>query len=386
MLRVLKVRGDDALSQVVTLDNGWIEIRGAVIAKAGVLEYQRGDGETVRELRDPEVMHTPEALASYEGRPVLLHDHPTDERGLVTLLDSKNSERIARHGALHNVRASTAYDPDLDAEVPVTRADVLLETATAIQAARNGVRGWSVGYGTDTDATPGDWNGERYDVRQTDDKGNHLVLTANPRAGRITEFRFDTADAVTTGAVTKGDATMEDEKKDKKPAEGMDERLDAILARLDEMGAAQKDLEKRMDAYDDPDKDKGDMDDDEEGKGDMEAMDDEEETTAKGDTLAGDLLDAVDQARRHVGADYSPKGKTLAAVRGDTVKAITGEDVRGQSSAYIAGAYNAALKTVNLNAKAAAATRGDASNSKANNPTALTGKAKAAAWYQGARD
>ena len=150
MLRIVVSRADDAEATIT--DEGWLEIKDAVIARAGVLEYRLGDGRILRELRDPSVIHTEEALASYEGRPVLLSEHPKDKEGRVTLATEENTKNLPVIGSLRNVRASVATDSTGKTH-QVTVADVLIWHPDGIRAARQGVRGFSVGYRTKVQLT-----------------------------------------------------------------------------------------------------------------------------------------------------------------------------------------------------------------------------------------
>ena len=47
-----------------------------------------------------------------------------------------------------------------------------------------------MGYRTKVEMSPGVFDGEAYDTRQAADLGNHLVLTATPRAERSQSFAW----------------------------------------------------------------------------------------------------------------------------------------------------------------------------------------------------
>ncbi|NCW70513.1 MAG: DUF2213 domain-containing protein, partial [Marivivens sp.] len=120
---------------------------------------------------------------------------PRDAAGRVTLATEENTAQLPVIGSLRNVRASTATDSSGKTH-QVTMADVLIWDSAGINAARQGVRGFSVGYRTKVEMSPGVFDGQAYDTRQAADLGNHLVLTATPRAGEITEFRMDSLTAI----------------------------------------------------------------------------------------------------------------------------------------------------------------------------------------------
>ena len=391
MIRLILGRFDDAVAKVT--DEGWLEISDAIIARAGVLSYRLGDGSELRELRDPEVIHSDEALASYEGRPVLLGQHPQDAQGRVTLASDDNTASLPVIGSMRNVRASTQeHEGKTHA---VTKADVLIWHPDGIKAAREGVRQWSVGYRTAVARKGGEYEGEEYDAVQLADVGNHLVLTANARAGDITEFRMDSVDAVqilqkgdeptsqggprmasyelqgTTGEMS--DALVPLVDAEIKRADDLAEELRILQAKHEELMAELAKLEAQIGEEGDEDKDK----------------DEEEMDSAKGDAidiepLVQARLQLIDESRKVLGSAYDYKGKLPAQIRADAVTAaIPGVDLDGMTEEQVIGAYLVALKSgqTSKGAKTLAdASRGDTTTITTKTQK-LTGRAKAMAWY-----
>ena len=391
MIRLILGRFDDAVAKVT--DEGWLEISDAIIARAGVLSYRLGDGSELRELRDPEVIHSDEALASYEGRPVLLGQHPQDAQGRVTLASDDNTASLPVIGSMRNVRASTQEHEGK--EHAVTKADVLIWHPDGIKAAREGVRQWSVGYRTAVARKGGEYEGEEYDAVQLADVGNHLVLTANARAGDITEFRMDSVDAVqilqkgdeptsqggprmasyelqgTTGEMS--DALVPLVDAEIKRADDLAEELRILQAKHEELMAELAQLESQIGEEGDEDKDK----------------DEEEMDGAKGDAidiepLVQARLQLIDESRKVLGSAYDYKGKLPAQIRADAVTAaIPGVDLDGMTEEQVIGAYLVALKSgqTSKGAKTLAdASRGDTTTITTKTQK-LTGRAKAMAWY-----
>ena len=393
MLRIVVSRADDAEARVT--DEGWLEIKDAVIARAGVLEYRLGDGRVLRELRDPSVIHTDEALASYEGRPVLLAEHPRDAQGRVTLATEENTKDLPVIGSLRNVRASTATDKDGKTH-QVTVADVLIWDSKGINAARQGVRGFSVGYRTKVQMTPGTFDGEAYDTRQAADLGNHLVLTATPRAGEITEFRMDSLAAIadttarTPSPLTGGPhmATYTLRGTEGEVSDNLIEVLDAELKKADDMAAEMEALKAERDALAkriaemeeqkmEPEADMHGKDKDKE----EEKMEGDSQTiTEKVDALVQEMLSLIDESRAILPKSYSFTGKAPAEIRADAISAaVPGMDLTGMTEAEIKGAYLVALKTPSqpspANKTLAEATRGDSKKKE------LSAREKALSWY-----
>ena len=391
MIRIVTERADDAEASIT--DEGWLEIKGAVIARAGVLEYRLGDGRKLRELRDPDVIHTPEALASYEGRPVLLAEHPRDNTGQVTLATEENTDSLPVIGSLRNVRASTASGDDGKTH-RVTVADVLIWHPDGVRAARHGTRGFSVGYRTAVQMSPGVYDGEKYDTRQAADIGNHLVLTSTPRAGDITEFRMDSGDAIahtTTGTPSsmKGGphmATYNLRGTEGEVSDNLTAVLDAEVKKADDMAAELESLKAERDALSQriAEMEKGE-DPAEMPEADMSMKEEKEEEEARGDVasqveaLVQERLSLIDESRSVLPKSYSFSGKLPAEIRADTISAVIPDlDVTGLSEEEIKGAYMVALKTPSTTSKSnkslAEATRGDSK-------VKLGAREKALRWY-----
>lgn len=348
-LRILTVQGDDA--RAVTTPEGWIEIKGAVIARAGVLEYVTGQGDVFKELRDPEVIHSAEALQSYEGRPVLLGSHPMTATGSVTLADESNIEGLPVIGSLRNVRADVATD-SAGNRYRVTRADVLIWDPSGIRAAREGVRQFSVGYRTAVDMTSGVFEGMKYDGRQVSDLGNHLVMTSSARAGDVTEFRLDATDAVCV--MTKGVGDMATYRIGENEGEVADDLLPLLVARdsaFEElqtemetikaehgrMTARIAELEAQLSEGDMSDKDK-DKDPDDDMKGDAVDL----------DARINERVSLVDSARQVIGTEYDWSGKSDREIRADTISAVIPSiKTTGLTEDEIKGAYMVALANNN---------------------------------------
>ena len=394
MLRIVVTRVDDA--EAVITDEGWLEIKEAVIARAGVLEYRLGSGETLRELRDPEVIHTEEALSSYEGRPVLLAEHPKDKDGRVTLATEDNTQELPVIGSIRNVRASSAKDKD-GKEHQVTIADVLIWHPDGIEAAKRGVRGFSVGYRTKVQMSPGTFEGESYDTRQSEDLGNHLVLTATPRAGDVTEFRMDSMSAVAdqTGErpspLTKEPqmATYSLKGVEGAVSDNLIEVLDNELKKADDMAAELESLKAERDELAERisklEQDHSEMK--EEPEADMKMEEEEEEEKMEGDSiqskveeLVQERLTLIDESRAILPNSYSFSGRLPSEIRADTISAVIPDvDVTGLSEEEMKGAYLVALKTPRTPGMAskhlAEATRGDTKKKE------TSGRQKALVWY-----
>jgi len=162
----------------------------AHLTRAGILEYRRADGTTIRELRPESEVFSPKSLATLRAAPVT-DLHPTE------MISPANVRKLSIGIVSEDVRA----DGELVA------ASVTVQDADAIAAVERGERREiSAGYRCRIDATPGKWRGQPYDQIQRDISYNHCALGPRNwgRAGRDIALRIDAA----AGDDTPPDATV----------------------------------------------------------------------------------------------------------------------------------------------------------------------------------
>lgn len=152
---------------------GYLLCRDAALGRTGVMRYLPeevdGDvtdgfeGDEVLVYRDDAEVFAPEALASFEGKPLTL-DHPAED------VCPENWAELAK-GTVNNVRRGTGAASDL------VLADILVTDAEAIAAIEDGLRELSCGYDADVEPIrPGVG-------RQRNIRGNHVALVGQGRAG-----------------------------------------------------------------------------------------------------------------------------------------------------------------------------------------------------------
>ena len=152
---------------------GYLLCRDAALGRAGVMRYLPEEvsdditegfaGKEVLVYRDEAEVFAPEALASFEGKPLTL-DHPDED------VDPENWAELAR-GIVTNVHRGTGPASDL------VLADILVTDAEAIAAIEGGLRELSCGYDAEVERIrPGVG-------RQTHIRGNHVALMDHGRAG-----------------------------------------------------------------------------------------------------------------------------------------------------------------------------------------------------------
>lgn len=158
---------------------GWLRADG-YLARTGVQEYRKEDGSVTRELRTPEEVFHPDALASFGMVPLTL-EHP---RGPVT---AANWRSLAV--------GTTGEEPKRDGDF--VHAPLAVTEPAAIRDLETGARvELSCGYTCDVVAEPGEWNGLKYDAVQKNIRGNHVAIVSKGRAGPQVRVRLDAADAI----------------------------------------------------------------------------------------------------------------------------------------------------------------------------------------------
>jgi uncharacterized protein len=153
----------------------------AYLTRVGVLEYRRADGTVVRELRPRDEVFRAQSLATLSAAPVT-DLHPTK------MVSPENVRELS----IGHVSDTVKADGNLVA------AHVTIQEAAAIAAVEAGKRReLSCGYACRIDATPGVYEGERYDQVQRDITYNHVAIGPRNwgRAGRDVALRVDAADS-----------------------------------------------------------------------------------------------------------------------------------------------------------------------------------------------
>ena len=173
---VLRYDRASPLSKPVRLPNGFVRAEG-YLTRAGIFVYRDAKGNTVRELRPPEEVMHPDALASFALVPVT-NEHPPEA------LTADNAKQYS----VGSVSESVAPEGDK------VRATLMITDADAIAALDAGRSELSCGYTADVVIEPGTWQGQRYDAKQTNIRGNHVALVDAGRAGPTCSIRMDATD------------------------------------------------------------------------------------------------------------------------------------------------------------------------------------------------
>jgi hypothetical protein len=190
----------------------------ANLSRIGVQTYRNDDGSLRREFRPASEVFSPGSLASFHSAPVTV-DHPD---GQVT---PENWKELS----VGHVAENTAPNGDW------VTSDICIEDAPTIADIDAGrLVEVSVGYACDPVDTPGGvWQGQPYEVTQTNIRVNHLALLerGRARAGSDARMRLDTTEQVIPVKIQIGDKEYE---------KGSDEHLARIRSDADALVALEK--------------------------------------------------------------------------------------------------------------------------------------------------
>ena len=278
---------------------GFLRVR-ARIGRTGVHLYRADElgppagfaaGDTVRVYRPPEAVFSPDAMASFAGKPVT-DGHPP------AMVDAGNWKRYAVG------QSGPAVEPDGDHLV----TDLLIADAAAVARVEAGAQ-LSNGYLADFDFTPGTTpDGALYDAVQSNIRGNHIALVDAGRCGdscRIGDAEVrdcgcgSALTTVTIDGITLdvAEASVEAANRLRKKIETLDGTVVALTAQVPDGHTL--------------------------------------------DALVADRSRVVDFAKLALGAGLETRGRTTAALRRAVVARMLGSDLDDRSDNYVAAAFDA---------------------------------------------
>lgn len=155
-------------------DEGFLNVRG-IATRTGVFKYKNADGSVRRELRHPDDVLKSDSLNTMKSIPVTLL-HPAEK-----VVTASNAKKVGV--------GFTGEDINHDGRL----VDVNLKVTDqkAISTIEEGMQELSLGYSVEHVDEQGEFNGEKYDVRQTNIKYNHLAIVPAGRAGNEAKLLLD---------------------------------------------------------------------------------------------------------------------------------------------------------------------------------------------------
>lgn len=175
-------------ASVIKTDEGFLRVQMRA-TRVGVFKYLRKDGSIRRELRHPDDVFDAESLATLAGKPITLLHPKNIKDGLVT---SKNIGQVGV--GLTGDQVTKVDNAFVDTSGTITNERGVREVERRME--RKEDQEVSCGYKCDMVEESGVFNGEAYDVRQTNIRYNHVALVPKGRAGNNCKLRLDEDEAI----------------------------------------------------------------------------------------------------------------------------------------------------------------------------------------------
>lgn len=167
------------VGNVEITDEGFLKAT-PIVTRLGVLIYKNPDGTLRRELRHPNDILRSDSLDTMKMIPIT-NDHPAERT-----VDNRTAKQFQVGYTGENVH------PDgLFIKVPIVITD-----SVAVVDVQNGKDNLSLGYKVDLVKENGEYDGHRYDFRQTNVRYNHLAIVNSARAGSEVRINMDSEDAI----------------------------------------------------------------------------------------------------------------------------------------------------------------------------------------------
>lgn len=158
-------------------ENGFLLIKGCPISSYGIFDYSAGQlglpgdpNRIVKVFRPESAVSDPAAIDSFKNVP-LIDDHEM----LSGFQGDKNTTAPEDYG-IDGVLTGNVYY-----EAPWMRGDLKAFTRKLQAALQSGKKDLSLGYSCDFEVKPGVFNGQPYEVVQTNMRGNHIALVEEGR-------------------------------------------------------------------------------------------------------------------------------------------------------------------------------------------------------------
>ncbi len=152
----------------------------AIVTRTGVFTYRNNDGTLRKELRHPDDILKQDSLKTMEMLPITLL-HPPEKK-----VDADNVSRLQKGFTGSNIVVDGKF----------IRNKLKVCDQVAIDSVMNGTQELSLGYLVALIEEAGEYEGERYDFRQTEVTYNHLAIVPSARAGSEAKITLDADDAI----------------------------------------------------------------------------------------------------------------------------------------------------------------------------------------------
>ena len=295
-------------SQRVEDFNGWFEVPRNPISRVGVFPYLGSSlgADLVKELKlDPDqiymVLRSPEALADPEFLESVKLIPWIDEHTMLGPEDAGLTPAEQK-----GVGGTTGEQIEFDAESGILYSNIKCFSEAHRTQVDSGKRELSLGYRCKYMWAPGDYNGEAYQLRQIDLRGNHLAT--------VPEGRMGPGIAVLDHDDTKGKSAMDEIKKLLAALMEAIGKLDGDKPNPDNVVVEDEEPEVKVEAKDEEPEVKT---EDEEPEVKVEAKDEEPEVEVKAEdeapAVTAEAMDAAVEKRVLAKFQDVQRGAALAA-------------------------------------------------------------------------
>jgi uncharacterized protein len=158
-------------------ENGFLLVKGCPISSFGIFDYGAGQlglpgdpNRIVKVFRPESAVNDPAAIDSFKNVPFII-----DHTMLSGFYDDQDAAAPEEKG-LDGVLTSNVYY-----QAPWMLGDLKIFSRKAQKFLAKGKKDLSLGYSCDFELTPGVWNGQPYEVVQTNMRGNHIALVDEGR-------------------------------------------------------------------------------------------------------------------------------------------------------------------------------------------------------------
>ncbi len=158
-------------------DNGFMSVVGCPISSFGIFDYSAGQlglpgdpNRIVKVFRPESAVSDPDTLDSFKNVPFIV-----DHEMLSGFEDDDSAEAPDDYGVDGVLTGNVYYD------APWMRGDIKIFSRRAQRALAQKKRDLSLGYSCDFEIKPGVFNGQPYEVVQTNMRGNHIALVDEGR-------------------------------------------------------------------------------------------------------------------------------------------------------------------------------------------------------------
>lgn len=158
-------------------ENGFLLVKGCPISSFGIFDYSAGQlglpgdpNRIVKVYRPESAVSDPEAIKSFMNVP-LINDHEM----LSGFKGDKGATAPEDYGVSGVLTSNVYY------AAPWMRGDLKVFSREMQQLLQSGKKDLSLGYSCDFELTPGIFEGQAYEVVQTNMRGNHIALVDEGR-------------------------------------------------------------------------------------------------------------------------------------------------------------------------------------------------------------